>query len=150
YGPAWGWRARGGLARGHSRRVSGFLSVGLPGRRSDCVPSGRPVQPEGGRQSASLQMPVASGTDPRIAQKKGDADNGDDDPQWVAVDAAPVVQPVQDSGDSESDPGHLIPLVPTRRREPDEVAGQAGPARMTDRVRDEPPDEIECEVQHRA
>src|SRR5260370_1595802 len=95
-------------------------------------------------------MHVASGSDLRIAEEKNAADQVDDDPQRVAVHAAPVVQPVQDSGDGDSEPGDLIPLVPACNRKPDEVAGQTGPAGMSDRVREAPPDEIEYEVQHRA
>ena len=138
----------GVLTHRRCRSVSGFRSVGVPGRRSDCVPSRQPVQV--GRQSAGFEMQVAPRSDLRIAQEEYAADYDDDDPQWVAVHPAPVVQPMQNGGGDDSDPGDLIPLVPAGHREPDEVAGQAGPAGMSDRVGEEPPDEIEHEVQHRA
>jgi hypothetical protein len=78
------------LARRRRRRVSGFGTVGMPDRRSDCVSRRCPVQPQGrraaslktpcGRQAASLKAQVASGSDLGLAEEKNAADQLDDDP----------------------------------------------------------------------
>src|SRR5580693_637009 len=91
-------------------------------------------------------LQVAAGPDLRVAQEQDAVDDGDHDPQPVAVDPAPVVQPVQDRGDDQPDPAHRVPLVPPGGRQPDEVPGQAGPAGVGDRVGEEPPHEVRDEV----
>lgn len=99
----------------------------------------------GGRQAS-----LGPGADLGVSEEQHAADQRDQDPDDVAVDLAPVIQAVQDGGCRQADPADGVPLVAAGDRKADEVAGEARPAGMADGVSQEPPDEVQDEVEHRA